>query len=246
MFCVKDFSFITELKYIATVFCYHDYLNPLLGKLSQVFVIANLNFYIKPFKILNMKNNFFFTVMFLIGITSITCGQEYAVDKGATFIAGTFSLMSQGGDMFLDSDNNKVTTITLTPSINHFVTKNFFIGGGIELSNESQGDYSSKSIGLGPQIGVAFGNINSKAFPYIDLGLRYYSMNMDFGGSYGKSQTSGSDLILGCGVLIPIKSHIGLVFEGGYHMLNLKDKDVNSKYSGKILSLAVGIVGILF
>jgi hypothetical protein len=192
-----------------------------------------------------MKTRNLFFIICFIGLSSIGLGQEYAIDKGATFISGTGSILSQGGDLFEDSENNKAKTITISPSINHFISKSFFIGGGIELSNQSQGDYSINSIGIGPQLGYAIGNVNSKAFPYFDVGLRYYSMSIDYGFS-DDTQASGTDIFLGFGLLIQIKSHIGLAFEGGYHMIDLKNKDTDESSSGNILSIGVGIVGLLF
>ena len=167
------------------------------------------------------------------------------LDKKATIISGSASFTSQGGDIFEDANGKKATTFNFNPSINHFITKNFFIGGSLEFSTESQGDYKSNGVGVGPQIGYAFGGPQNTAFPYLDLGFRYYSMSADFG-SGNDMQFGGSDIALGFGVIVPIKSHIGLIFEGGYHMLSLKDKDTSDSYSGNIFSIGVGIAGLLF
>jgi hypothetical protein len=188
------------------------------------------------------------TSLFLIcffGIWSSVSAQSFAVDKKASIISGSVSFTSQGGEIFEDLDGNKVTSFTFTPNFNHFITKNFFIGGSLELSTESQGDYSSNGFGIGPQIGYAFGGPQSKAYPYLDLGILYYKVNADYGGG-DSMQLSGSDILLGFGVIVPIKAHIGLIFEGGYQMLNLNDKDTDSSYSGNIFSIAVGIAGLIF
>jgi hypothetical protein len=183
-------------------------------------------------------------IICFIGLSSAVLAQQYSIDKKATIISGSASFMSQGGDIFEDSDGNKATTFNITPTINHFITKNFFIGGSLEFSTESQGDYKSNGIGIGPQIGYAFGGSQSKAFPYLDLGIRYYKMYADYGSD--DFQFSGSDISLGFGVIVPIKDHIGLIFEGGYNMLDVKDKDTNDNYSGNIFSIGVGIAGLLF
>jgi len=192
-----------------------------------------------------MKIKIILIAIFFGGLSSTVSAQQYAIDKKATIISGTGIFTSQGGDLFEDNDGNKALTFIFTPSINHFITKNFFIGGSLEFSTESQGDYKSNGIGIGPQIGYAIGGSQSKAFPYLDLGIRYYKMNADYG--FGDNyQFSGSDISLGFGVIVPIKAHIGLIFEGGYHMLDLKDKDSNNSYSGNIFSIGVGIAGLLF
>lgn len=185
-------------------------------------------------------------VLICLGLCSIVSGQEYAIDKKATIISGTASLMNQGGDLFEGSNGKHATTITFTPNINHFITRNFFVGGGIELSNQSQGNYKSNSISIGPQIGYAFGNSSSKAFPYIDLGIRYYSSTENFDAMSGDLKITGSEILLGFGVIVPVNTHIGLIFEGGYQKLNIKNKQYNIESSGNIFSMGVGIAGLLF
>jgi hypothetical protein len=187
-------------------------------------------------------------IMFIICFARLpftVSAQQYAIDKKATIISGYGSFMSQGGDLFEDTDGNKGNTFNFQPSIIHFITKNFFLGGSLEFLVESQGDYKSNGVGIGPQIGYAFGGPQSNAFPYLDLGLRYYSMSVDLG-SGSDMQFGGSDIALGFGVIVPIKSHIGLIFEGGYHIMSLKDKDTSDNYSGNIFSIGIGIAGLLF
>ena len=192
-----------------------------------------------------MKSKFVLFIVCLCGIISTISAQQYAIDKKATIINGLVSFMSKGGDLFMDSDGNKSTSFIITPNFNHFITKNLFVGGGIDLSTESQGDYGYNGIGIGPQIGYAFGGPQSTAFPYLELGIRYYTMNVNYG--LGDSyHYSGSDIALGFGVIVPIKPHLGLIIGGGYHIMDLKDKDSNDNYSGNILSIGIGIAGLLF
>ena len=173
-------------------------------------------------------------------------GQDYAIDKKATMLSLMGSYTSSGGKLFEDANQNNVQTFTLTPSINHFVAKNFFIGGGFETSNQSQGGYSVKSFAIGPVIGYAFGKSDNTAFPYIDLGLRYYSSSSNTG--YNNSvSAAGTDVFFDLGVIFPIKDHIGLTFEGGYQSLKLKMSDYSHvTKSGNIFSFSMGFVGLLF
>jgi len=177
-------------------------------------------------------------------LSSIVNGQQYVVDKKATIISGSASFMSQGGDLY-EVDGNNATTFTFAPNINHFITKNIFIGGSLEFTTESQGDYKSNGIGIGPQIGLALGGPQNKVFPYFDLGIRYYRMKSDYSSDFD-IQFSGSDISLGFGIIVPVKAHIGLIFEGGYHMQDLKAKDYDESYSGKIFSIGIGIAGLIF
>jgi hypothetical protein len=191
-----------------------------------------------------MKIKLLIFILCLLACVSNLSAQEFAVDKGATFIAGVASFTSQSGDLFEDYDGNNATTFNLSPSINYFVAKNFFVGGGLEFAYEKQGDYKSNNIGIGPQIGYAFGNENSTAFPFFDVGIRYYGMNIDYGSDDSKG--SGTDIFFGAGVVVPVKSHLGITFEAGYHMMDIKEKESDTSYSGNIFAIGIGIVGLLF
>jgi hypothetical protein len=192
-----------------------------------------------------MKSIKILIIICLSILSSTISAQQYAIDKKATIILGSGSLMSQGGDLFEDIDGNKATTFTLTPSINHFITKNIYISGNLEFTTESQGDYGYNGIGIGPGIGYAVGGPQSQVFPYLELGTLFYKMNLDYG-TGDDSQYSGSDIYLGFGAIIPIKEHIGLIFGSAYHIMDLKDKDYNDNYSGNIFTIAVGIAGLIF
>ena len=191
-----------------------------------------------------MKNRVILFIILSGLLGSIVNGQQYAVDKKATIISGSASFMKQGGDLY-EVDGDKATTFTFAPNINHFITRNIFVGGSLEFTSESQGDYKSNGIGIGPQIGLALGGPQSKVFPYFDLGIRYYRMKSDYSSDFD-IKFSGSDVALGFGIIVPVKSHIGLTFEGGYHMQDLKAKDYDESYSGKIFSIGAGIVGLIF
>jgi len=192
---------------------------------------------------MNLKH--FFLIICCFGLTELLFCQEYAVDKGASFVGGNVSFTSQGGDLFADEENNRATTFTMTPSINHFILKNFCIGGGIALSSQTQGRARINSVGVGPQIGYVFGKPSSTAFPYFDAGVRYYSMTSD-NVSYIDSNVNGTDIFFGFGVLVPLKSHVGMAFEGEYHRMDLKGQNTGPSTSGDIFSIGIGIVGLLY
>jgi hypothetical protein len=190
-----------------------------------------------------MKIKSILLISCFLSLSFTVLAQQYAVGKKASIVFGSVSAMNQGGDFFEDTQGNNIKTLNFTSSINHFITKNFFLGGSLEFSSESQGYYTSKGVGVGPQIGCAFGDSQSEAFPFFDVGLQYYKMNIDKG--YPR-QFTGSDLTFGFGLIIQIQSHIGLILQGGYQMLSLKDKDLNKKYSGDVVSLGIGIAGLIF
>ncbi len=193
-----------------------------------------------------MKPKSILLIICSIGLSSILSAQEYAIDKKAMIISGSGSILSQGGDLYETPQNEKVTIISLSPTINYFVFKNLFVGCGIEFYTESQGKDNSNSIGIGPQIGYAFGGPQSKVIPYIDLGIRYYKTKQYYGSLIGDFKMSGSDVLFGFGVIVPVNTYIGLILEGGYQLIRLKNKEYDIGNSGNTLSIGVGIVGLLF
>jgi len=187
-----------------------------------------------------MRNKALLLIFYFFGLCISVSAQTYAIDKNAKIISGLGSYLSQGGDLFVDPGGNNAKIINFAANINYFIFKNFFIGGGIEFSNESTKNYKSNSTGFGPQMGYVFGNAQSIAYPFLDLGIRRYEISLDY------ANASGYDIFFGFGMIIPVKSHIGLVFEGGYHTLNLKDNHNDNSISGNIFSLSVGFAGLLF
>jgi hypothetical protein len=192
-----------------------------------------------------MKSSKLLFIIYLICIANLISSQEFAIDKGALFINGMGSFSSQGGDLFEDEHNSRATIISLSPALNYFVRKGFFIGGSMEFSSQSQSDISMSGIGIGPHIGYAIGNPASKAFPYFNGGLRYYSMSVNYG-VFGDANAAGIDIFFGFGVIVPVVPYVGVVFEAGYHSMNLNDKDADTSYSGNIFGVAVGIVGLIY
>jgi hypothetical protein len=69
-------------------------------------------------------------------------------------------------------------------------------------------------------------------------------MNIDYGSD--NSEGSGTDIFFGAGIVVPVKSHLGITIEAGYHMMDIKEKETDTSYSGNIFAIGIGIVGLLF
>lgn len=186
-----------------------------------------------------MKKGILIIVTLLLS-SSLALSQEFAVDKGSTIISGMGSYASQGGDLFENSDGDRATTIMLMPTINYFVAPNISIGGGVAYTSQSQGDYSYHTIGIGPTLGYFIGDSNSKSHPYLAAGIRYYSMGDE------DDSISGTDIVIGGGIITPVKNHVGIVLEAGYHIMSLKHKDWDKSESGNLIMVGIGIAGLLY
>ncbi|HLP75270.1 MAG TPA: outer membrane beta-barrel protein [Bacteroidales bacterium] len=193
-----------------------------------------------------MKIRSIIIIIWFIGLSSTTSAQEYPIDKKAVIISGSGSLLSQGGDLYEGFEKGRATIINVSPTINYFILKHLFIGAGFDFYQESQRNINNNLFGIGPQIGYAFGGPDGRVFPYIDMGFRYYSSKQYYGGIVSDLKRSGSDAVFGFGVIVPVKTHIGILFEGGYHIIRLKNKVYDIGNSGNTLSIGLGISGLLF
>jgi hypothetical protein len=173
-----------------------------------------------------------------MGLNLIVNGQKYAIDKGASTISGSASFSTAGGDLY-EYGGDRLTTITLQPSYNYFVAKNFYIGGVLDISYLAQGGDNMSTFGIGPQLGYAIGDSSSKAIPYFNLGIMYESITYGSGDSDSEA-SNGSNLFLGFGVLVPVKKNLAITVEGKYSMMKIES------YSGNVITLGIGIVGLLF
>ncbi len=172
---------------------------------------------------------------------SIASSQDSAIDKGAIIISGLGSFSTRGGDLFEDDEGYRLTTYMLMPNINYFIASNLFIGGGVALTRQKQGHDSQQTFGIGPTIGYAMGLAKSKNYPYLAAGIRYYSLGFVTGESL-----SGTDIVIGAGLIATVTENLGIIVEAGYHIMNLKYENSIKSESGNIISVGIGVAGLIF
>ncbi len=183
----------------------------------------------------------FISLVLMLSSLSIVYSQDYVIDKGAIIISGIGSFSSRGGDLFENYEGYRLTTYMLMPNINYFVVSNFFVGGGIVYTRQKQGVDSQSTFGIGPTFGYALGQAKSKNYPYLAAGIRYYSLGFDTGESL-----SGTDIVIGAGLIAKVKENLGIIVEAGYHIMNLKYENSIKSESGDIISIGIGIAGLIF
>jgi hypothetical protein len=176
--------------------------------------------------------------IFCLTFFTFSFSQEFAVDKGAVIIAGTASFTSEGGDLY-EYNGERLTTFSIAPTFVYFLATNIGLGGSVAYTSTSRGDNSYHTLGIGPTIGYFIGNASSTTFPYIAAGIQYYTAG-------NGSSISGTDIVLGGGVICPVKEHIGITINVGYHMMSLKPEGANESTSGNIIAVGIGITGLLF
>jgi len=169
---------------------------------------------------------------------------EYAVDQGSNMYSVIAGLVSAGGELYEDDDENSSTTILIMPSWAHLVKPNFGLGGDLLLLHSKQGDAGTSTLGLGPKAIYFFGGKDAKAYPFLTMGI-YYVRNTE---DYGKSTYTidGTRFKFGGGASIMASAHLGILMEASYNLDNLKGEHAKKSVSGNMIIVSVGLVGFSF
>jgi hypothetical protein len=176
--------------------------------------------------------------------------QSYPIDKGSKLISGSFAFTSAGGDLYANSDDERVTTIMLNGSFGYFVSKGFNIGGKLLFNRQSQGDNSTTTWGVGPSVSYFFGDENSKVYPFIGGTFLYNKTTLKSKYNYGYYEVeeeydySGTTLAFGGGVCYMLSSAVGLFTEINYQIDNV-DFEGHS-FSGNKVNFMIGINAFLY
>jgi outer membrane protein W len=171
---------------------------------------------------------------------SFAFSQDFAVDKGSILFAGTASFSTSGGDLFENADEDRMMSMSIEPSVSYFVIQNVGVGLRASYSRDSQGDYSSSAMGVGPSLAYFLGDAESNMFPFLGAGFLYLSTTDD------DYTLSGTDIAVVAGVLVPVKKNLGIMIDAGYHMMSLKHEDWDEAESGNMIMVGIGIAGILY
>jgi len=187
-----------------------------------------------------MKN-----IIFIIGLVftlSNLNAQDFAVDKNSILFSGTLSFKSSGGELYSGDGNDRLNSITIAPSLSYFILKNIFVSGSAGYSRISQGNDHISSFGFGPNLGYAYGNSESIFFPYITAGYRYNTMD---GVEYLKSSNYNA-FLCGLGIMGMSKGRAGIILEINYQMSDAKIYFSGASGHSDLLSLSIGVVGLLY
>jgi len=208
-----------------------------------------------------MKRIYLISIVLLFAYNYVSA-QEYAADKGAFIVNGTAGFSSSGGKLYEGSDKKRITSLQLTPSVDYFLVRNFFIGSTFIYSHDKIGYRKENTYGIGPELGFVFARPGSKTLPVISLGYLFTHQNLGYistsfdeysYGNYGydpynyemDQSMHSNEIFVAFGMIIPVMKHIGLTIGGIYRSQNFKQSD-SFKISGNIFALNVGINGLLY
>lgn len=197
------------------------------------------------------------TALVLVCITLLAFGTvygaEFAVGKGGMIVSGTAGFANYSGDSYKTYENGEekdaaLTEIWLQPALDYFVANNIFVGGALMLESASQDPASMTTIGIGPEVGYAFGKPESKMFPYGKIGFAYASSSYDPGTTGSETTTTtGTNISIHVGLIYPVVGHVGFFPELSYHMVSSKgDWDNAETMNDSVIMLGVGIAGLIW
>ena len=177
----------------------------------------------------------FVVCLFILLSSNYLLSQNYAIDKGAMIIGGAAGFSSTG----TESGGTRSTLVTIVPSFDYFIIQNLFIGGAINFQYQSNSQGDGTTIGIGPEIGYAFGNPASTNFPFLRLGYSYTSIS---------DNLSGTEISIGGGIIFEIIKHFGLVGSLSYNIINTKISSggYTLTTSGNAIILSFGFYGLIY
>lgn len=154
-------------------------------------------------------------LLLILSSTQLFAQKKFAVDKSSFIIGGSAGFSSTGG-----GGGDRLTRITVTPSLSFFVVQNLAIGGNGSFRRISVSEFSSTVVGIGPSIAYYFGGMNSKSYPFLSSSF-LYGKQLD-----GPSRI---DLRFSSGVAFMIAKNVAITGEAFFLLLiNEADDDGNS------------------
>jgi hypothetical protein len=194
---------------------------------------------------MTMKKVKFFIALFVLICIGLAHAQG-PIDKGSMLIGGEFAFNSDGGDLFENADDDRITRIAVDCPVGYFLFPGFVLGVRGAYMRTSQGDWSSTEWGVGPQLLYFFGKTGDQAkgstYPFLRTIFLYSQISE---GSDNKTKWTGTLLEFGGGVVHMLTESVGLVGSAGYQMLNFKPEDGESE-SGNRIRANVGFVFFLY
>jgi len=184
-----------------------------------------------------MKKLFVICMFFILG-SGFAFSQNFSTDKGAMILGGTASFTSEG----FEGESRRSTSIMIKPVFDYFIMQNLFVGGSLGMYYSSNSSFDNTDVGIGPEIGYAFGGANSSMFPFLKAGFNYFSLSTTNNGS--KSTSSITVITLGGGMVFEIIKHIGIVGFLSYNIIN-QPNEFYSKSSNTI-ELSFGFYGLIY
>ncbi len=194
-----------------------------------------------------------FMAIFFLMLAGVAPAQESPVDKGSYQLGGGISFSSWGGDLYENGDGDGETIFEFDPFFNYFVANNIAIGGRLDFSSDSQGDYKASGFGIGPQVEYFF-KMGQKAetkgsiFPYIGAAFTYSSTTSNTGEPGADDvKFTGTEIAFFGGAHYMLNNNVSLFGQLEYdmHSMKLKEPVEGDSRSGTVFGFFTGFTFFL-
>jgi len=198
-----------------------------------------------------------FAIMSLV-LNSNSMAQISPVDKGSAIISGDFSYSSSGGELYENNDGERITRIDFDPAVSFFVVPGFAAGLRLQYRHQIQGDHTTTTWGVGPEINYFFHNSEEiseaagETYPFLQAAFFYSTMSFD---SYSGEVVTRiyTTTHLGAGIAHMISNAVAISGLLAYDIENFKQEDAfdprlmaDDSISGDRIGLYVGLLIFLY
>ena len=190
-----------------------------------------------------VKNLTVFTLALLLILPALLVAQEYAVDKGSMLVGGEAGFAMMGGDLYKDFDDNKMTVMTISPTLMYFIAPGLGIGADVEFTKMSQGDMSSTTMGVGPGIAYFIGNASSTMYPYLSASYIFGSEKVKYDNDEAKVTTA--NIVFRGGIMFMVAKTTGIGIAAFYSMDSGKHEDYDA-VKGNVMGVGVTFASFIF
>ena len=191
-----------------------------------------------------MKNLTVFTLSLLLILPALLVAQEYAVDKGSMLVGGEAYFASMGGDLYKDLDDNKMTVMTISPTLMYFIAPGLGIGADLEFTKTSQGDLSSTTMGIGPGIAYFFGDASSTMYPYLSASYVLGSEKVKYDSDEVKVSTG--NIVFRGGIMFMAAKTTGIGIAAFYSIDSAKGEGADEAIKGNVMGVGVTFASFIF
>ena len=160
--------------------------------------------------------------------------RSYPVDKGVMMIGGSMSYVSHAGEI---RDNERMTLLTIQPSLRYFIIPNLCVGTSIFYDRFTYSDDIITTWRIGPTIQYYFGGRDTKNYPYVAAGYTYYSFTDLY-----KQQ----DVHITGGLAMMIARNVAATLSARYTIESRKPENTDETLSGNTLSFCLGLATFIY
>jgi hypothetical protein len=177
-------------------------------------------------------------------VSRISFAADWELEKGSTGIGGSFTYNSKSGDLYEDSRGEGHTIATLATNYQYFFSTMFSMGGNFMFSSFSRGNYTSRTVSIGPAVTYYFGDRTSKNWPFIGASFLAETVSWDDDSWNENNSYKNTTIQMSAGMMFKLVDHYGI--RGGlFYNIDQSEFD-NEAEKGNVFGLRFGFSGFIY